>query len=80
MAGVLHIELGLKNRGSMSFADWLWSVIASAFGLKTIPDLLDTNSTHTGIAYVHLAAPDSCHYKGYIRHVGHAARSSKNNM
>ena len=61
----------------MSFADWLWSVIAWTLGLKTIPDLLDTNSTHTGIAYTHLTAPDSCDYVGYIRHVGHTVRSSK---
>ena len=63
--------------GSMSFADWLWSVIAPALGLKTIPDLLDTNSTHTSIAYAHLTAPHSIDYMGYVRHVGHAARSSK---
>ena len=68
MAGILHIELGLKM--SMSFGDWLCSVIAPALGLKTIPDLLDTNSTHTGIAYVHLTAPHSCDYMGYVRHVG----------
>ena len=36
---------------SMSFAEWLWYwlVIAHALGFKTIPDLLDTNSTHIGI-------------------------------
>ena len=62
----------------MSFADWLWSMIASALGLKTIPDLLDTNSTHTGIAYVHLIAPHTCDYMGYVRHVGHAAWCNKN--
>ena len=61
----------------MSFADWLWSVIAPALGLKTIPDLLDTNSTHTGIAYAHLTAPHFRDYMGYVRHVGHAARSGK---
>ena len=76
MAGVLHIELDLKYV-SVSFADWLWSVIAPPLGLKTIPDLLDTNSTHTGIAYAHLTAPHSCDYMGYVRHVGQAARSSK---
>ena len=54
----------------MSFADWLWSVITPALGLKTIPDLLDTNSAHTGIAYAHLTAPHSCDYMGYVRHVG----------
>ena len=51
-------------------------MIAPALWLKTIPDLLDTNSTHRGIAYVHLTAPHSCDYMGYVRHVGHAARSS----
>ena len=64
----------------MSFADWPWSVIAPALGLKTTPDLLDTNGTYTGIAYAHLTAPHSCDYMGYVRHVGHAARSSKNHM
>ena len=62
----------------MAFADWLWSVIAPTLELKTIPDLLDANSTDTGIAYVHLTAPHSCNYMVYVRHVGHAARSSKN--
>ena len=32
--------------GSIAFADCMWSVIVPALGLKTIPDLLDTNSTH----------------------------------
>ena len=73
MGGVLHIELGQKI-GGMSFADWLLSVIA--LGLKMIPDLLDTNSTHTVIAYAHHTAPYSCDYIGYVRHVGHAAISS----
>ena len=70
MAGVLHIELGLKIR----------VYVLQALGLKTIPDLLDTNSTHTDIAYANLTAPHSCDYMGYVRHVGHAARSSKNPM
>ena len=35
----------------MFFADWLWSVVALVLGLKMIPNLLDTNSTHTDIAY-----------------------------
>ena len=52
MAGVLHIELGLKN-GSVIFTDCLWSVVVPALELKTISDVLDTNSTHTGIAYAH---------------------------
>ena len=79
MAGVLHIELGLKIWVYV-LRDWLWSVIAPALGLKTIPDLLDTNSTHTGIAYAYLAALHSCDYMGYLRHVRHAARSSKNHV
>ena len=64
----------------MCFADWLLSVIAQALEFKTIPDLLDTNTTHTGIAYAHVTAPHSCAYMGYVRHVGHAARSSKNHV
>ena len=35
----------------MHFADWLWSMIALVLGLKMIPDTLDTNSIHKGIAY-----------------------------
>ena len=65
---------------SMFFADWLWSVIAPALELKTIPDQLDINSTHTGIAYSHLIEPNICDYMGCVRHVGHAARSSKNHL
>ena len=64
----------------MSFADWMLLVIAPALRLKTIPDLLDTNSTHTDIAYAHLTAPHYCDYMGYVRHVWHAARSSKYHM
>ena len=55
-------------------------MITPALGLKTIPNLLDTNSTHTGIAYVHLTAPQTCDYMGYECQVGHAARSSKNHQ
>ena len=36
--------------------------------------------THTVIAYSHLTAPHSCDHMGYVRHVGHAGRSSKNHM
>ena len=45
--GVLHIALELKIYVNLSFADRLWSVITLTIGLKAIPDLLDTNSTHT---------------------------------
>ena len=52
--------------------------------LKTIPDMVDTKSAHTGIAFAHLTnitspAPHTCDYMGYVRRVGHAARSSKKN-
>ena len=47
--------------GSMSFADWLWSVIAPALGLQTIPDPLDRNRIHTGIAYAHLRHKQNTH-------------------
>ena len=64
MTEILHIEVDLKY-GSMSFADWPLSVIAPALGLKTIPDLLDTNSTHTGIENAHLTAEKIiCDYLG----------------
>ena len=43
-------ERELKS-GSMFFADKLWSEIAQVLRLKMIPNLLETNSTHTGIAY-----------------------------
>ena len=60
--------------GSMSFDDWRWSEISPALGLQTISDALDTNSTHTVIAYAHLAYithAHICDYMGYVRHVGH---------
>ena len=79
MAMVLNIELDLKY-GSMSFADWLCSVIALALGLKTIRDLVDKDSTRMGIAYAHLTASHSWDYMGYMRYVGYAARSSKIHM
>ena len=63
------MNLDLKC-GSMSFADSLLSVIAPVLGLKTIPYLLDTNGTHTGITYAHLKAPYLCDYMGYVRYVG----------
>ena len=57
------------------------TVIALALGLKTIPDLLDKNSTHMhGHRIAHLIASHSCDYMGYVRHVGHAAWNSKNHM
>ena len=45
---------------SMAFADWNWSVIAPALGLKTIPDLLDTITIHTGMAFAYIIAPYTC--------------------
>ena len=51
------------------------SMVAPALGLKTIPDLLDTNSRHTGIAYANLTTPHTCDYMGYVHHVQLAARS-----
>ena len=62
----------------MSFAYWLWSVIAPAF-VETISDLLDINSTHTGTAYAHLTVPHSCGYIGCVRHVGREA-AKKNHL
>ena len=44
----------------MSFADRLWSVITLTIGLKTIPDLLDTNSTYTRVSHI----PTSPHGEG----------------
>ena len=61
----------------MFFADWLWSVIAPVLGLKTIPDLLDTNSTHMSIAYAHITAPHFCDYMGYVRHEGMLREAAK---
>ena len=42
--------------GSMSFADWLSSVIAPALGVKTIPNLLDTKQYTHG----HRICPHHC--------------------
>ena len=38
--------------GSMSFAHWLWSVIAPALGMKTTSDLQDTKTVHTRKSHV----------------------------
>ena len=61
----------------MSFADRLWSVIAPAHGLKTITDVLETNSTHTGIAYAQFTSLHTCDYMSCVIRVFDAARSSK---
>ena len=45
-----------------------------------IPDLLETKSTLTGIAYAHLKEPLSRDYMGYVRHVVYATRHSKIRM
>ena len=58
----------------------LLHVFMSAIGWKTISDLLDTNSTHTGITYAHLPASHSCDYMGYVCHVWHAAKCNNNHM
>ena len=55
-------------------------MIALVLGLETIPDLQNTNSTHTGIAYAHLTAPHSCVYVGYVRHEDHAREAANNQM
>ena len=52
--------------------------MAPVLRLKMIPNMLNTNSTHTGIASPYLTTPHTCYYMGYGRQVGHAARSSKN--
>ena len=64
------------KHGSISFAEWLWSVIAPAPGLTTIPDLL-YKTVHMCIAYAYHTAPHTCDYMGYLRYVGHAARIIK---
>ena len=64
----------------MSFADWLWSVVALALRLKTTPDVLDTNSTHTGITQAHFVAPHTCDCIDNVRYVGHTVRYSRNHQ
>ena len=60
----------------MPFADWPWSVIAPAHWLRMKSDVLNTNSTHTDIAYAYFACTTQLWlYTGYVRHVRHAARS-----
>ena len=61
----------------MAFASWLWSVITPALRLKAIPNLLDTNSAHTGIAYAHLTAPHSYDYMAYVGHEGTLREAAK---
>ena len=64
-------ERGLKN-GFLFFTDWLCSVIALLLGLKTMPEVLDTNSTHRH--RICSPALHTCDCMGCARHV---ARSSK---
>ena len=58
--------------GSISFTDWLWSVIALVLGFKFIPNVLDKNSTHMSTAYSHLISPAPRTYDhiGNVHHVG----------
>ena len=61
----------------MSLADWLYFTGA---WVENDTDVLDTNSTHKGIAYAHLTSPapytsDYITYNGYVCHVGHAVSS-----
>ena len=55
MAKDLHIETALKIRVYVTFfADFLWSVIVPALGLKTIPDVLEkqyTQASHMHATY-----------------------------
>ena len=80
------VRVGTWKCWSMSFTDWMWSVIAPGLVLKMIPDVLVTNSTHThththtythtqtSFAYIHTHAyitPNVSTSAG-IRHVHHA--------
>ena len=68
----------LKYR-SVSFADWLLTVIAPVLGLKPISDVLDTNSTHTRThtRASHIPAHHTCYCMDYVCHVGYTARCRK---
>ena len=47
-------------------ANWLWSVIAPALGLKIISDVLDTNSTNTRASHMlNSPAHHTCDYMDY---------------
>ena len=55
------------------------TVIALAIGLKTIPDVLDINYTQAS----HMPTsptPHICDDMGCVCHVGHAVRSSRNQL
>ena len=65
----------------MSFTGWLWSVIASASGLKSILDMINTNRSQTSNVYVYPTSITHLWLYGLgICHVSHVARSSKNYM
>ena len=77
MAGVLHIELGLEIR---VYVLRRLAVVSDCAGARVENDTRPArhkNSTHTDTTYANLTALHSCDYMGYVRHVGHAARSSK---
>ena len=74
---VFHIELGLKIR---VYVLRCLAVVSECTSARVETDSRPTRNkqhTNTGIAYADLIAPHSCDYIGYVRHVGHAARSSK---
>ena len=75
---VLHIELELKIQ---VYVLRLLAVVSDCTGARIENDTRPARqTTHTGIAYAHLTAAHCCDYMGYVRHVGHAARSSKNHV
>ena len=79
MAGVLHIELGLKI--GVYVLRWL-AVVSDSTGARVENDTRPAwhkqyTNNKQGITYAHLTASHSCDCMGYVRHVGHAARNSK---
>ena len=77
VAEVHHIELGLKIR---VYVIRRLAVVCDSTCAWTENDNRPARHKQYTYGYTHLTAPHSCDYMGYVRHVGHTARSSKNHM
>ena len=63
----------------MSFADWLWLVIALARGMKNDTQHASyKHYTNTDLTYALITAPHIYDYMNCVRHIGCAAIRSKN--
>ena len=64
----------------MSFADWMWSVIASTLELKKIPDVLDTNNTRTSHVGHAARSRKKSQWSDYLSHNTPSSRSIRSGI